>query len=220
MTDDAPAYFNAWSIVFQDHDTQKILCLWHVWRNWIRNLKAKASRKKFSDYAKILHVLCHEKDEEEFVTNLRGFLLTLGANEPSFYKYFTENYCTDDRIRQWAAFGRDGCEVNTNMYLERFHRTLKYKYLKRKCNNRVDFVLNVLLRIAYDFSKSFHEDISRGDVSRYRLSRIHSRHQASKELQVSHVRVLKAGESWQYISLNSAEVYDIKYWLYSLCFKM
>lgn len=35
MSDDAPAYYSAWSMIFPNCG-QKILCTWHVWKNWIK----------------------------------------------------------------------------------------------------------------------------------------------------------------------------------------
>lgn len=37
--------------------------------------------------------------------------------------------------------------VNTNMYVEAFHRVLKYVYLKGKVNKRLDKCLGILLNL-------------------------------------------------------------------------
>ena len=38
--------------------------------------------------------------------------------------------------------------VNTNMYVEAFHRVLKYVYLKGKVNKHLDNCIGILLKLA------------------------------------------------------------------------
>ena len=48
-----------------------------------------------------------------------------------------------------ACYHREA-PINTNMYVEAFHRTLKYTYLKGKVNKRMDKCLYMLLKFARD----------------------------------------------------------------------
>ena len=52
--------------------------------------------------------------------------------------------------RQWAMCYRKNAGIQTNMYLEGFHRTLKYIYMKGKINKRVDTCVHTLLNTAHN----------------------------------------------------------------------
>jgi len=57
MSDDAPAYYNAWSIIMGDVP-HRLLCTWHVDRNWRKKLcKIKGGPEKKSLVYKTLRVL-------------------------------------------------------------------------------------------------------------------------------------------------------------------
>ena len=56
-------------------------------------------------------------------------------------------------MTQWASCFRARTTVNTNMFVESFHRVLKVVYLQHKQNRRVDFLLATLMKMARD--KSF-----------------------------------------------------------------
>ncbi len=63
-----------------------------------------------------------------------------------FYKYFSNTYA--NRCRQWASCYRRYAGINTNMYVEAFHRLLKYSYLKGTVNR--DTCIHALLMYARD----------------------------------------------------------------------
>ena len=52
--------------------------------------------------------------------------------------------------REWGYCFRVGDGINTNMFVEAFHKSFKYNYLKGKFNKRVDTVLVNLLKFARD----------------------------------------------------------------------
>ena len=68
--------------------------------------------------------------------------------------------------------------MNTNMYVEAFHRVLKHIYLKGRINKRLDKCIHVLLKVARD--KGFERllKIEKGKNTG-RISTIRDRHQAS-----------------------------------------
>ena len=91
-----------------------------------------------------------ENEEAQFRQLLQQFLDT---KERAFSKYFKENYC--NRLGEWASYFHIGSVVNTNMFLESFHKTLKVVYLEHKHNRQIDYLLHTLLKIACD--KSFEQ---------------------------------------------------------------
>ena len=131
MSDDADNYFNAWKAVFGEGDTKKILCAWHIDRTWRKALVETVRDKK--DQIKIYHqlsILLNERDEAKFRLTLQAFLTHLQTEHARFFAYFTTNYCS--QLPQWAACYRTQTTINTNMYLESFHRVLKILHLNHK----------------------------------------------------------------------------------------
>ena len=56
-----------------------------------------------------------------------------------FYKYFKMYYVP--YIKESATYYRIGTIVNTNMFMESFHRVLKVVYFNNKQNRRVDHLI-------------------------------------------------------------------------------
>jgi len=69
---------------------------------------------------------------------LRGFLnrLSLYTKTASFKKYFEQEWAP--RKEQWAYCFKADLGINTNMFVEPFHKVFKYQYLKGKTNNCLD----------------------------------------------------------------------------------
>ena len=146
MSDDAQQYFNAWWEVFGAHNTKKLLCAWHVDRAWRTALHEHVHDKQSRiEIYHELRVLLMGNDESMFKILLQQFISSLD-NQQRFQKYFKEHYCM--RVQQWATYFRSGTIVNTNMFVEAFHRTLKVVYLQQKSNRRIDFLLHTFLKLA------------------------------------------------------------------------
>uniref|UniRef100_A0A915IGY5 C2H2-type domain-containing protein n=1 Tax=Romanomermis culicivorax TaxID=13658 RepID=A0A915IGY5_ROMCU len=182
MSDDAPAYFNAWSTVFPSNRTRKLLFIWHVLKNWNKNIKEKVTSKEDQAYFYMrAYLLAHERSQEQFKDDLNLLLIMAHKLQPAFYDYFNDYYCNPSRILQWALWARSDSIVNTNMYLERFHRTLKYKYLNKK-------------RINYNFSLNIPVD-SIGNVLSSFVHLPHVSHR--KGMAIRAEDVLKKDEGWE-----------------------
>ena len=127
MSDDANQYFNAWKGVFGGEGTAKLLCAWHVDRAWKTALNQHVHTKQSrNDIYHQLRMLLMENEEATFRQLLQQFISFLDASEKTFSKYFKEHYC--HRLSEWVSYCRIGSVVNTNMFLESFHRTLKIVY--------------------------------------------------------------------------------------------
>ena len=147
MSDDANQYWNAWSDTFGGEGTKKLFCAWHVDRSWRKALREHVP--DHADQATLYHhlkVLLGELDVPQFHVLLQQFMLILAMNHPDFFSYFQRTYV--NRVEQWANCHRINLHINTNMYVESFHRLLKVVYLDGKQNRRIDHLLTVLLRIA------------------------------------------------------------------------
>ena len=200
MTDDAPQFYNAWIAVFGNNKTQKLLCAWHVdrsWRNALRdNIQSKSSQMEVYHQ---LRTLLQETEESHFRVLLQEFLSFLKDNHKKFYTYFNNTYCT--RIDQWGSFNRSECNVNTNMFLEAFHRVLKVVYLNHKQNRRIDTLLTTLLKISRDKAFERFKKIEFGK-STHRVCEINKRHRTAEEMLAnSALESIAIGDKkWQVIS--------------------
>lgn len=158
MTDDDPAFYNGWRAVMGDVD-HRLLCSWHVDQAWRKQIQAKivGSLERKTAVYKSLKVLQHEPNVDEFESILLGVCEELGKdkNTKEFGHYFQTNYV--NRKEQWAYCHRRSCGINTNMFLESVHKTLKYHYLKGRKNKRMDLCINALLQYIKD--KSFERFI-------------------------------------------------------------
>ena len=138
MTDMAQQYYNAWKEVFGADSTTYLWCAWHVDRAWRDGIKRYiTTRDQQREVYHQLRVLMMEKNKAKFTTLLTKFLSMNISNSPDFAEYFKSTYCS--HIEQWAMCYRVGTPMNTNMFLEAFHRVLKIVYLRHQHNRRIDY---------------------------------------------------------------------------------
>lgn len=149
MSDDFPAFYNAWSSVFKQCKF-RLLCDWHVKRAWAKNASSGSHAIKNLEVREnvlsLLRSLSNEVDERTF-KNLLSKFLELQTNDEAkdFMLYFQRNYCS--RVEQWAACFRVEANVNTNMSVERWHKDIKYNSdLKGKCGGRLDKAIHSLMK--------------------------------------------------------------------------
>lgn len=150
MSDDAPAFYNAWASVMGSVE-HKLLCTWHVDKNWRLNLnKIQGGLDKKASVYKTLRVLLQQTSVEEFHICLTSVLnqLAVDSDTSAFGEYFSKHYAY--RPETWAYCYRVGLGINTNMYLESYHKILKHIYLEGKKVKRLDKTINAVLKIARD----------------------------------------------------------------------
>ncbi|XP_046384220.1 uncharacterized protein LOC124154490 [Ischnura elegans] len=147
MTDGDEALGNAVRRVF-GHKTKHLLCLWHVKRNWHKNLHQKVKNKELiTEVNEVLETLIEEKNDTVFNAMLNSFLAKYSDQAGEFTKYFKDYYCS--KKEKWAMCYRNfpHAATDTNMFVESFHNKLKSHYLNRKVNRRLDDLIQVLLTI-------------------------------------------------------------------------
>ncbi|XP_065896991.1 uncharacterized protein [Dysidea avara] len=180
MTDDAEQLYNAWISAFGG-TPHKLLCTWHVDHAWRGHLLSIKDQKLSQTIYHNLRVLLEETDKEKFEELLKQTQAQLKSSTKtlSFSDYFTTYYVA--RKSQWAACYRKGAQLNTNMYVEAFHRLLKHVYMKGKCNKRVDKCIHMLVKLERDKAFERLRKLEKGKISS-RLTVIHKRHLASQKL--------------------------------------
>ena len=180
MTDDAEQFYTAWYSIFKGAP-QKLLCTWHVDRAWRGQLKSIKDKHLAQKIYHNLRVLMEESDESKFnhLLNETQKQLSLSADTKGFSVYFDTHYVR--RKQQWAGCYRKSSFINTNMYVEAFHRVLKHVYMKGKVNKRVDKCIHILMK--YDRDKAFERlvKLEKGKTSG-RITTIMKRHTVSKTL--------------------------------------
>jgi hypothetical protein len=180
MSDDAQQYWNSWSAVFGDNGTRKLLCTWHIDRAWRNALKEQIlTNQTRVELYHHMRVLLMEQDVATFRVMMQQFLSMLVTSNPEFLAYFQKQYVP--RAEQWAACHRKCMFINTNMYVESFHRLLKVVYLESKQNRRLDRLLNVLLKIARDKAFGQFQKLHKGKNT-HRIAEIRKRHQRANEM--------------------------------------
>lgn len=97
---------------------------------------------------KHLRTLLTERDVNAFHKMLEEFCKLEEPEYTDFIRYFKDYYV--DNCEYWAYCYRLHSGLNTNMHLERMHRSIKYLYLKAKNTKRLDKAIAAILRFIRD----------------------------------------------------------------------
>ncbi|XP_063913770.1 uncharacterized protein LOC135130334 isoform X2 [Zophobas morio] len=154
MSDDTNIYFDAWTKIM-GNSPQRLLCTWHIKKNWTIQSKAKISNKEVCNKVqKDLEKLLKEVEEKEFLRLTEELFDYLRQqNEEAFLDYLQKYYFQDrTRIGSWAHCYRLHAGINTNMHLEALHKTLKYNYFCGKTVRRLETCLDMLDKLLKDKS--------------------------------------------------------------------
>ena len=194
MTDMAEQYFNAWVGVMGDPRPAKLLCTWHVDKAWKENLREKIGNIEVeNEVYKMLRTVLEQTSVRQFENCLNGLQnrLALGSGTKRFLDYFEKEWAK--KPRQWAYCYRAKHNINTNMFVEAFHRVFKRVYLGGKVNKRVDSCLVNLMKFIRD--KTFERLIkkTKGKTT-YRKKNIEDRHIRSQEMSLELVERVKEGK--------------------------
>ena len=201
MSDDAEQFFTAWRATFGDGSTTKLLCAWHVDRAWRKALQENIPNKE--EQVEVYHqlrVLLMETEESKFRVFLQEFLTHIKKNHKKFHSYFFNIYCK--RLQQWASCYRTHSVVNTNMFLEAFHRVLKIVYLHHKQNRRLDFLLTTLLKIARDKAFERFRKLETGKAT-HRICEINKRHKSAEGMTNHQIIIISPMTKWKVESQTS-----------------
>ena len=207
MTDDYPAYYNAWCQVFEAPD-HRLLCSWHVIRNWTKNLMNVSdidTRKKIK--ADLINIQ-RELDENQFNRKQQFFLEKYSTKScEQFLNYYSSNY--KNRAEQWASCYRKNLGINTNMYLENLHRNIKHVFMDGKKHRRMDHSISTLMKLIYHMQYERIIRKTKGYVPK-RLFEIRNTHKTATES--SFVATEASENSWAIVSesKNGTNLYSVE----------
>ncbi|XP_065208546.1 uncharacterized protein LOC135837263 [Planococcus citri] len=149
MSDMADELYSGWCKVMGESKS-RLYCTWHVDRAWQQNLtKIKNTDKRPGAY-KLLRTCLEELDQNKFNILIVNVANTLKADDDwrDYGIYFDTYYVP--KAEYWAYCFRRHAGVNTNMHLERIHKSIKYLYLDGKVCKRLDKSLHALLQYIRD----------------------------------------------------------------------
>uniref|UniRef100_A0A914XIQ2 MULE transposase domain-containing protein n=1 Tax=Plectus sambesii TaxID=2011161 RepID=A0A914XIQ2_9BILA len=200
MSDDNNAFWNAWREVFDVSNTHKILCAWHVMRNWALN-KGKIEDKERQQHILEQLYLLHREPRRIKFDQMLVEILTMLDEEVEYKSYLQSTYLnTEERIKEWAPYSRAGLVAHTNMAVERWHRTLKRTYLNGSQNSRIDQVLFYLFKAIEDLNRECDVQANRKVLNnQYRIRETHRRHKNGYIFYAAHLEMIKPGpdaETW------------------------
>ncbi|KAL1514048.1 hypothetical protein ABEB36_003371 [Hypothenemus hampei] len=206
MSDICESYFNAWLEVMS-RPKLRLYCTWHIDRAWRKNLSKIGSKEKQADVYKQLRIILQETDSSAFHIMIQEFC-TKNSSDPEtieFINYFKDNYLKNFKL--WAYCCRLQAGLNTNMHIERIHRTIKYIYFRGRNIKRLDKCIHALMTFVRD--KLFDRLIvlNKGKISS-KLATIRSRHKTSLEMSLNLIVSVENG--WQVASSNCNELYLIQ----------
>lgn len=195
MSDDAPAFYNAWCQIMGEVP-HKLLCTWHVDKNWRQQLnKIRGDPSKKVMVYKTLRTLLQLSSVDEFTACLNEVLKDLLNDEDTrtYGEYFERYYAT--RPESWAYCYRVGLGINTNMHLESFHKTLKHIYLEGKKVKRLDKTIDAVMKLTRDSFFKRLIQLSKNTPTE-KTKRIVQSHLAGLAIMPEAIEVLDEGKEW------------------------
>ncbi|GMS83301.1 hypothetical protein PENTCL1PPCAC_5476, partial [Pristionchus entomophagus] len=105
---------------------------------------------------------------------MQHLLDTIAQSYPDLFDYFVKEYLK--RVDKWAPYARVNLCVNTTMVVESFHRCLKYEYLSRSTNFRLDRDIYTLHLYAEEKTERLSVADERKKKSQHRIKETHRNH--------------------------------------------
>ena len=195
MTDDAPAYGNAWEQVMGP-PAHRLLCVWHVDRAWRKNLpKIQGDGLLKANVYKTLRTLMELSCIDTFKEKLGSFVdfAQEDLKTAHFAQYFVSVYA--NRPQLWAYCYRNGLHVHHNMHLEAMHRVLKHVHMQGRKVRRMDRSLGALMRLLEDKNADILLKAHRGKWTMHLLG-IRQRHRKGVALNADGITILDGDQGY------------------------
>lgn len=156
---------------------------------------------------KQLRTLLQETDISAFSVMIGEFQQQL-QNDPDlqlFFQYFKTYYA--NKTSMWAYCYRMHTGLNTNMHIERMHKTLKYIYLNGKNVKRLDKAISAIMKFVRD--KLFDSLIvaHKGKICS-KIKDLRTRHKVGLNLDMS--LVIPNERGWNVASSNKSDMYFVE----------
>ncbi|KAF6215251.1 hypothetical protein GE061_010003 [Apolygus lucorum] len=134
---EAPQFYDAWRQIMGTPQCH-VMCAWHIDSAWKLKLGRLSDRdKRFWIYDR-LKACQLQVDINEFSEMFQSLIYELYQNEDTKYIYTYINEYYNNRPELWANAHRIGIKINTNLYLDNFHRSIRRSFLKGRDKPKVD----------------------------------------------------------------------------------
>ncbi|KAK6054170.1 hypothetical protein COOONC_08326 [Cooperia oncophora] len=223
MTDNCNTFWNAFVETFPEASrrTKRLLCSWHIQCAvfdkfaWLFPQKSPRNKELHATLLSLFTV-SNKPEWHRCLSYLYKRLRELQSNgeesvkeaAATFEQYLSSNYIP--KKEAWAPYARCSSIMNTNMFNERFHRSLKYTYLNKTSNSRLDALLQAMLDIVSDTVRS-HEIMDTRDLmeGKFRQKENLKRHRLAVENGMYYAIVRTGKSSWK-LKSTSGRIYCIK----------
>ncbi|EYC25153.1 hypothetical protein Y032_0012g1732 [Ancylostoma ceylanicum] len=160
ISDDCPVFWNAFVNVFPDAAavSRRLLCARQVERAVFAHLKKEfpsdhAATQNLTEYLKLLFIESNKPRWQKALTYFLGLLadLQLDKGNQRISKVVTEfESCSRTKYlapvsKYRAPYSLTFAIMNTNMFDERYNKTIKYDYLYKSANSRIEYVVRELI---------------------------------------------------------------------------
>ncbi|CAG9828393.1 unnamed protein product [Diabrotica balteata] len=206
MSDLADSFYNAW-IQVMTLPEHRLYCTWHLDRAWRNNLCKITTKEKQVLVYKQLRIILQETDVPTFSIMLKEFQYQL-ENDPDlhpFLHYFKSYYANKSEF--WAYCYRMHTGLNTNMHIERMHRTLKYLYLNGKTVKRLDKAILAIMKFVRDKLFDSLIVLHKGKICN-KIKELRIRHKISLDLNMA--LIIPSENGWSIASSRKYEVYTVE----------
>ncbi|XP_035210002.1 uncharacterized protein LOC118184442 [Stegodyphus dumicola] len=122
----------------------------------------------------------------------------------AFGQYFISHYAKN--ATAWAYCHRLQCGINTNMHLERMHKTIKYLYLNGKIVKRLDKSITILMNFIKDKLVDRLIILNKGKLCS-KLQILRKRH---KVILTESYSVIQNERGWEVLSSDCSEIYLVE----------
>lgn len=131
--------------------------------------------------------MLQETDSRVFLSMMKYFVssMTCDPDTASFAEYFKNNYVNN--TESWAYCYRLHSGLNTNMHIERMHRTIKYIYFSGQKVKRLDKAIHEIQKFVRDRLFNRLIVLNKGKLSS-KLKDLRVRHKASEKLSTNLTR--------------------------------
>ncbi|KAK5966185.1 hypothetical protein GCK32_013978 [Trichostrongylus colubriformis] len=222
MTDNCNTFWNSFLDVFPEaaKGTKRLLCSWHVQCAVFDEFNTMFPGRTSTNteiHATLLSLFTvpNKPEWHRCLPHLYMRLRDLQCGEGNygqaakeFEEHFSNNYVS--RKELWAPYARLSSIMNTNMFNERFHRLLKYSYLNRMSNVRMDALLQALLDIVSDTVRN-HEIMDTRNLmeGKFRQKENLRRHRKAVEHETDYLFTRRTMSTWM-IKSNSGITYTVR----------
>lgn len=181
----ASELFNAWENVM-DPVKFRLYCAWHVDKAWRNNMNKVKNLEKRTVLYQRLKAIMHELDENKSNILLEDLITSFQTEDElkEYGEYFMSYHSQNTEC--WAYCFRKNCSINTNMSVERMHRTIKYLYFKGRKIGILDQSIHYVIKLLKHKLFDRLTNLCKGKVS-HKLKILRKRHRQWKTFNVTAV---------------------------------